>query len=114
MRHLVLDLDVDFDGKVLRGTAVLHLDRLDPAAAEVRLDTRALVVASAESADGDGPWAASPFVLESPDPILGAGLSIALPPRADRVRYFAAPKCRRSGGGWSLRVGRSLPSMPTM
>lgn len=112
VRHLVLDLDVDFDGKVLRGTAVLHLDRLDPAAGEVRLDTRALDVASAESADGDGPWAPSPFVLESPDPILGAGLSIALPPRADRVRVRYATRPEASGLQWLgplQTAGRRLP-----
>jgi len=112
VRHLVLDLDVDFDGKVLRGTAVLHLDRLDPAAEEVRLDTRALEVASAECAEGDGPWAPSPFVLESPDPILGAGLSIALPARADRVRVRYATRTEASGLQWLgplQTAGRRLP-----
>jgi len=112
VRHLVLDLDVDFDGKVLRGTAVLHLDRLDPAAEEVRLDTRALDVGSVECADGDGPWVPSPFVLESPDPILGAGLSIALPARADRVRVRYATRTEASGLQWLgplQTAGRRLP-----
>jgi aminopeptidase N len=55
VRHLRLDLDVSFAQKTLTGTAELLLDRIDPAAGEVRLDTRALDVASAESAVGEGP-----------------------------------------------------------
>ena len=38
--HLALDLDVDFDAKVLRGTATLDFQRIDPAATELVLDTK--------------------------------------------------------------------------
>jgi leukotriene-A4 hydrolase len=112
VRHLALDLDVDFDRKILQGTAVLDLDRLDPAAAELCLDTRALDIASAESADGDGSWVSARHALEAPDPILGAGLLITLPPRADRVRVRYATRPEASGLQWLgplQTAGRRLP-----
>jgi aminopeptidase N len=100
VRHLSLDLDVSFERKALEGTATLDLDRLDPEAAELRLDTRALDVASVETAQGTETWTRARFALEAPDPILGAGLSIALPPRADRVRVRYGSRPEASGLQW--------------
>ena len=100
VRHLRLDLDVSFESRTLAGTAELLLERIDPAARELRLDTRALDVASAESAGGDGPWMTAPFALAPPDPILGAALSVTLPPNADRVRIRYASRPEASGLQW--------------
>ncbi|HEY2797771.1 MAG TPA: M1 family metallopeptidase [Thermoanaerobaculia bacterium] len=112
VRHLRLDLDVSFDRKSLGGTAELLLDRLDPAAHEVRLDTRALEIASAESAQGDGPWTPAAFTLAPPDPILGAALSVALPAGADRVRVRYSTRPEASGLQWlgpPQTAGRAHP-----
>ncbi|HEY1253010.1 MAG TPA: M1 family metallopeptidase [Thermoanaerobaculia bacterium] len=100
VRHLSLDLDVDFERKALRGTAELHVDRIDPAARELRLDTRALDVAGTEAAKGDGSWTPVPFALEPADPILGAALAVTLPPGADRVRVRYASRPEASGLQW--------------
>ena len=42
--HLDLDLDVDFEAKVLRGTATLDFERIDRAAKELVLDTKGLTI----------------------------------------------------------------------
>jgi aminopeptidase N len=60
VRHLELDLDVDFDRRVLEGSATLHLDRL--AGSELVLDTRGLEIHSVENA--------ASFELGAADPIL--------------------------------------------
>ena len=48
IKHLALDLGVDFDKKVLAGTATLDLDWKDPDARSVVLDTRDLDIAKIE------------------------------------------------------------------
>lgn len=73
VRHAVLDLVVDFDRRVLRGTAALDLEVAE-GASSVTLDTRALSVARVESGDG-APLA---FAFGAVDPVLGAPLTIAL------------------------------------
>ena len=45
-RHLELDLDVDFDNQILSGNAILHMERLDPGAITVVLDSRGLQISS--------------------------------------------------------------------
>jgi aminopeptidase N len=100
VRHLRLDLDVSFERRALSGTAELLLERVDPAARELRLDTRALDVFSAEAAEGEGPWTPAPFALAPADRILGAALSVTLPARADRVRVRYASRPEASGLQW--------------
>jgi aminopeptidase N len=100
VRHLRLDLDVSFERRALSGTAELLLERVDPAARELRLDTRALDVFSAEAAEGEGPWTPAPFALAPADRILGAALSVTLPARADRVRVRYASRPEAAGLPW--------------
>jgi aminopeptidase N len=112
VRHLRLDLGVSFERRRLEGTAVLELERVDPAASHVRLDTRALDVSAAEAATGDGPWQPAPFALEAPDPILGAALSVMLPPGVDRIRVRYATRPEASGLQWltpAQTAGRAQP-----
>lgn len=91
-----LDLDVDFGRKVLRGAAVLYLERApgDPSPAVV-LDTRALKIEKAEwSADREADkWTEAKFSLGANDPILGAPLRVEIPAetRAVRITYETSP-----------------------
>ena len=48
-RHLELDLTVDFDRQTLNGNAILHLERLDPGAMTVVLDSRGLQISGIEA-----------------------------------------------------------------
>lgn len=86
--HLDLDLDVDFDAKVLRGTAALNFERIDPGATDLVLDTKGLNILGVEVFAGDTQinYLVSPFALGEADPVLGAKLTIAMGSvEADRV-----------------------------
>ena len=90
VRHLELDLDVDFDRKILRGSAVLRFDAA--AHAELVLDTRDLAIHSVENALG--------FALGTRDPILGAPLRIGLAPGTTWVRVHYSTSPGASGLQW--------------
>ena len=89
IRHLQLDLDVDFEARRLSGTAALDLDR-HSSATEVVLDTWGLEVD--EVRDGSG--APARFELGSDQGLLGRPLHITLGPQTDRVvvRYRTSPE----------------------
>ncbi len=88
VRHVALDLELDFDLRQVIGSATLHLERRDRSAPLV-LDTRDLFIEAVEGTDG-GPRS---FDLRPADPILGAALVIPLAAGDDtvRVRYRTHP-----------------------
>jgi aminopeptidase N len=112
--HVALDLAVDFKKSALSGTATLELERVDPAAKEVVLDTQDLDIRKVEtSADGEV-WISAPFKLGASDEVLGAPLSIALPAEATRVRVSYASKPQASGLQWlppAQTLGKKKPFM---
>ncbi len=83
VRHLDLDLTVDFAARRLAGSATLSVERRDPAATTLRLDTRDLEISAVHL---DGSSSAAPFQLAPAVPIFGQELTIALPPGAKTVR----------------------------
>lgn len=99
-KHLALDLRVDFAQRTLAGAAELQLERLDPEAKTLVLDTRDLDIRGVAVAAGDEVFAPTTFTLDKADPILGSALRIDMPARADRVRirYETSPKA--SGLQW--------------
>jgi aminopeptidase N len=96
VRHLVLDLTANFDNQTLAGTAELQLERRNPAATELILDTRDLSILNAEAAIGTGAWVATAFRLDEATPAFGSALRITMPPGADRARitYASSPNAR--------------------
>src|ERR1017187_3752278 len=90
VRHLELDLDVNFDSRVLAGSATLHLDRTS--GDELVLDTRGLAIRSVDNASSQE--------LGAPDPILGAPLRIQLAPGATWVRIHYSTSPQASGLQW--------------
>ena len=52
MRHVHLDLEVRFDRRVLAGSVTLHLERVEPDARTLVVDTRDLVIHDVELVDG--------------------------------------------------------------
>jgi leukotriene-A4 hydrolase len=86
-RHVELDLDVDFERRVIRGTVVLAFER--PASGPLDLDTKGLVIRAARVEDG----ADVPFALGEEEPILGRPLRLELPDGTSRVvvEYETAP-----------------------
>ena len=94
--HCSLNLEVSFTDRKLSGAAVLEFTRFDPEAPLI-LDTRDLEIH--EISTGDERRALD-FSLGKRDPILGAPLTIHLPPDAASVciRYSTAPSA--SGLQW--------------
>ncbi|HEV8231402.1 MAG TPA: M1 family metallopeptidase [Thermoanaerobaculia bacterium] len=101
VRHVDLDWDVLFDRKVLRGTAVLSIER-PPGGRATRLvlDTRALDIEKVESSRDGSSWANAAFALAPADKILGSALAITLPEDATRVRITYGTRPEASGLQW--------------
>lgn len=91
VRHLVLDLDVDFETHRLTGSATLDLEHRTPGATRLVLDTWRLDLQRVTDADG----ADLPFELGDFDPGLGSALTIEVG-AADRVvvHYATSPEAR--------------------
>jgi aminopeptidase N len=81
VRHVSLDLALDFDAKVARGTCTLTLQRLANTA-PLWLDCDGLRISSVVSAAGE----ALAYEIGKPDPNLGSSLRVDLPAGVDVVR----------------------------
>ena len=103
VRHVGLDLTVDFTTRTLSGTATLAIDRAAHGDTLV-LDTRDLEIEAVEAATAppttpprlattDLAWTTTTWQLGSLHPVLGRPLTIALPPDVNvvRVRYRTSP-----------------------
>jgi aminopeptidase N len=89
VRHLDLDLDVDFAQRRLTGSVRLELGRVDPGAAELVLDTWQLDIEAVTLDDGR----AVRFALGEHDPILGRPLTVSVAGAdAVTVRYRTHPE----------------------
>ncbi|HET8797152.1 MAG TPA: M1 family metallopeptidase [Thermoanaerobaculia bacterium] len=89
VRHLVLDLDVDFERQQLYGSATLHLD-VRAGAREVVLDTNGLSIDRVTLEDGSE----ATFALGDETPHLGRALTIGIKPgtKSVRVSYATSPE----------------------
>jgi len=89
VKHVALDLNVDFDAKRIAGTATLDIDR-KPDAKQIILDDKGLEIEGI--ADGSGQEL--PFNVGATDPNLGAPLEVTLRPDTQRlvIRYKSAPE----------------------
>jgi aminopeptidase N len=88
VRGIALDLTIDFERKVLRGTARLAVDTRDVdagRAARLILDTAGLDVTAVRGGDGK----ARAFSFGPADPLLGTPLTIALEPQPDMITLGA-------------------------
>lgn len=97
VKHIALDLDVNFDEKMLIGTATLALERLDPEADMLVLDTKDLTIMSVQTFHGEertDPENATAYMMGETDPVLGQKMTIPLTPDTDTViiRYSTSPK----------------------
>jgi leukotriene-A4 hydrolase len=101
VRHLDLDCEVLFDQKILKGTATLSVERrVDSGAPPLILDTRGLHIEKVEVSGENDTYTETKFALGANDPILGAPLTITLPPAASRVRIRYATSPEASALQW--------------
>ncbi len=113
LKHLDLDLTVDFEARQLKGSAQLAFDRLNPDADTLVLDTRDLTIEKVE-AQKDNEWRATEFELAEADPVLGSKLTIRLPDGSERVRIHYETSPDASGLQWlepSQTAGKKYPYM---
>ena len=99
VKHVDLDLTVDFSRKVLEGEAKLQVKRLTDKKKPLILDTRGLEIEAVEAGHG-GKLQPVEFSMGKTDPNLGTPLSIELPKAATTVaiRYRTSPDA--SGVQW--------------
>ncbi len=95
LTHLELDLNIDFDAKVIRGTAQLLYNKVDPMAKTLVVDTRNLTINSVTA--GGNPV---DYRLREPKGHLGAALEINLPNNVDTVTIDYATHPNASGVQW--------------
>jgi leukotriene-A4 hydrolase len=99
VRHLDLDWDVLFDQKILKGQAVLTVERVSQNEPLI-LDTRDLKIEKVETSVDGVVYSNATFTLGSSDKILGAPLTIPLPAKANRVRIHYSTSPGASGLQW--------------
>ncbi|UOQ96108.1 M1 family metallopeptidase [Hymenobacter sp. 5317J-9] len=92
VRHLDLDLTVDFGARTLTGRATWSL-QAGPAATELVLDTRDLTIEQVELLNSAGNSTPADFTLGKADAVLGQALKVPLAPEtaAVRVSYRTSP-----------------------
>jgi leukotriene-A4 hydrolase len=115
-RHLALDLTADFDRKQLIGSATLDLERLNPQARTLVLDTRALVIRRVETATISGAFKPTRYRLSKADAVLGSALRIIMPADAIRVRVRYHTASTASGLQWltpQQTAGKTQPMLFT-
>src|SRR6266478_5640337 len=101
VRHLDLDCEVLFDRKILKGTATLSVERrVDSGAPPLILDTRNLHIEKVAVSEENGAYAETKFALGASDAILGAPLTITMPPAATKVRIQYATSPEASALQW--------------
>src|SRR5262249_55655907 len=85
VRHVHLDLEVLFDRKVLKGVSTLTIERAQAGADTLKLDTQDLMIIKVSASNDGAVSAPAQFTLGASDKVLGAPLTIQLPPQATKV-----------------------------
>ncbi|MBD3667768.1 MAG: M1 family metallopeptidase [Kangiella sp.] len=99
LKHLDLDLTVDFEEKSLKGFVDLSFERLKDNVSELILDTRDIDVSKVELNNNDQ-WIAGDFELAEKDEVMGSKLTIKLEEGVNKVRVHYATQPQASGLQW--------------
>ena len=99
VKHLDLDLTADFDSKVLKGTAILDIQKLAKKNPALILDTRELDIKAVRAGIGKDLKPVK-FSLGKKDPHIGTPLKIDLPKGANKVAIDYQTSPGASGVQW--------------
>ncbi|PCI71062.1 MAG: aminopeptidase [Gammaproteobacteria bacterium] len=111
--HVILDLDIDFKTKQLKGSIEHHLKYAHKGVQELILDTRDLDIHKVEAFRG-GKWTKTTFKLAKRDDVKGSKLTIVLPRMTKRVKVHYNSRPEASGLQWLSPIqtaGKKLPFM---
>jgi len=114
IKDLALDLNVDFDKKVIGGNAVYTLEWKDKSAQQLVLDTRELDIAQVQAVAADGSLSPLQFALAPADKVFGSKLTIEAPQQPGKIRIDYRTSPAASGLQWlepSMTEGKQLPFM---
>jgi aminopeptidase N len=114
VKDLALELKLDFERKVIDGSATLALDWLDKKASQLNLDTRDLTITKIVGERGDGKWEDLKYTLAPADKVLGSKLTVETPQRNSRVRITYTTSPNASGLQWltaAMTEGKKTPFM---
>ena len=94
LTHIDLNLDVNFDAKVLDGIATLDFERVKEDADVLVLDTKDLLIKSVRLFAGGEAEAPTDYVMGEADKMMGEKLTIPLTEKTDQVliSYRTSPK----------------------
>jgi leukotriene-A4 hydrolase len=99
VKHAALDLDVDFDRKVLDGDVTLRFERITAGAQTLTLDTKDLVIKGVRLETDDG-WTPADYTLAEVDPVLGSAMNIAIGADATQIRITYETSPNAEGLQW--------------
>ncbi len=99
LKHLDLNLTVDFEAKSLKGYVDLSFDRLKEDVSELILDTRDIDISKVELSQNDQ-WIAGEFDLAKKDEVMGSKLTVNLKEGVNKVRVHYATQPQASGLQW--------------
>jgi aminopeptidase N len=106
VRHIDLDLEVDFATQRLRGQATLAVERTSRDDKQpLILDSRMLAISKVEVSSDGKEFTATKFEVGKEDPILGAPVTVTLPAVVKAVRVHYATGAGASGLQW---LGREM------
>jgi len=99
VKHAALDLDVDFDRKVLDGFVTLEFERLKPDAHTLTLDTKDLTIKTVAMQMEDS-WVLAEYTLSDPDPVLGSAMTVEIGTEATELRVYYETSPKAEGLQW--------------
>jgi len=114
VKDIALDLTVDFDKKILSGSANLSLGWLNSNHKQLVLDTRDLTIEKIEGTTGRMAWQPLKYSLAPRDDIFGSKLTIEMPQAYGNVRISYSTSPQASGLQWldaPLTAGKKQPFM---